>query len=301
MGLNLKGLASGIPVIGGMFDDSGDQALEQLKENQRLASLIGLPELKDYRPEEYGYSGDYTPEGAIAEKISEDPELRSQQMAVLKKLSGLADTGLSEVDEQGFNQARKIGARTARAGNAAAMQDARVRGVSGSGLEFAMREMANQDGADRAQDAALAQAAESARSRAMYQTAYGNALSNTRGEDFRAGSANTDIANRFNMENTQNRNLAEQSNLQNRQGVMNLNTGERNDAQKYNNEMRQNQFSNQMQKYGAQTGANTGMAQGNFAQNAARTSERNANTALLAGFAMPGPKKKPKDPMSAEE
>lgn len=256
-------------VFGGLLDSSDEDALEQLRRNQEIYGNIPLPEFQNYNP------ATYTPEMAQATMIQEDPGLRSQQASHLMRMAGLAEQGLSDVDQAGFERARSMAGQISRAGNAAALQNATARGVGGSGLEFAMREQAAQDGAQRAQEAGLQQAAESARQRAMYQQAYGNALGNVRSQDFTANRANADILNNFNQYNTGATNQARQWNV-----------GNRNSAQQYNNGLQQQQFGNRMNQAAGMTGANTGMAQGYAAQNAAGQDTRNAFTGAAFNYGL---------------
>lgn len=275
----MANLAAQIPLIGGLFDSSQQQAMDQLAKNQALYSGLQMPEFSDYKPTEYD------PTMAQANTISEDPSLKSAQMSALSKLAGLADTGLSAVDQQGFERARELGNQISNSGTAAALQNAQARGVGGSGLEFAMREMAGQNAAGRAQDAGLSQASQSAQQRALYNQAYGNALSGVRGQDFSANSANANILNNFNQYNTSAKNQAAQYNV-----------GQQNSAQQYNNGLRQQGYQDQLQKLAGMSGANNGMAQGYAAQDAANTAARNSNTQLgmAAGMAMAGAPPVPK-------
>lgn len=266
-------LLSQLPVVGGMFDNSGQQALDQLANNQAVYQGVGIPDQKwqNYNPESM------TPELAQASQISEDPTVRSAQLSALSKMGDLANTGLTAVDQQGYQQARDIGNQMAHSGSQAALQNAQARGIGGSGMEFANREIANQEGAGRAQQAGLAQAADSARGRANALQAYGAGLGQQRAQDFNANAANTGILNQFNMANTQAQNAANQWNVQNR-----------NNAQQYNQQgqlnLGQQNFNNQITKAGGMAQANTGMAQGYAAQNAARTSDRNMWTKIGANM-----------------
>lgn len=268
-------------VLGGLFDSSDEDAMDELRRNQAIYGNVPLPEFQNYVPDLY------TPEAAQATTVQEDPGLRSQQSNYLMRMAGLAEQGLSDVDQAGFERARSLAGQISRGGNAAALQNATARGVGGSGLEFAMREQAAQDAAQRAQDAGLQQAAESARQRAMYQQAYGNALGNVRSQDFTANRANADILNNFNQYNTSATNNARQWNV-----------GNQNSAQQYNNSLRQQQFGNRMDIARGQTGANTGMAQGYAAQNAAGQDMRNAftDTAFRYGMNAAFPNQKQSDP-----
>lgn len=282
--MGLTNFLSSIPVVGGLFDDSEQQALDQLAQNKDLFNAIQLPTLNDYKPEDYQVAGTYDPLQAQATTVSENPEDRSMQMAALNRMAGLADTGLSDVDNAGFERARSMANQISNSGTAAALQNAQARGVAGSGLEFALREQAGQDAATRAQQAGLDQAAASAQQRALYNQAFGNATSQMRAQDLQPQMANANILNQFAQYNTGAQNQAQQYNLQNAQDVANQNTTQANYAQQYNNQMAQQNFQNQMQKAGAQAGANTGMAQGYAAQNAANTDARNANTQLGASI-----------------
>jgi hypothetical protein len=263
--MGMDNFAASLPVIGGMFDDSEENALNELQRNQGLYGSLQLPQFQDYKPVEYD------PSMASATTISEDPMLRSAQMSALNKMAGLADTGLSAVDQAGFENARQMGNQMAASGTAAALQNAEARGVGGSGLEYAMREAASQGGALRGQQAALQQSSDSARQRALYQQAYGSMLGNVRGQDYNTDAANSGILNQFNQYNTGNRNQASLYNV-----------GQQNYGQQYNNDLRQREYDDQYRKVSGQAGANSGMAQGYAAENAANTANRNSNTSLGA-------------------
>jgi len=301
LGSVVPGVGTAIGAIGGgllgglgsFLGDDDEAAMEELRRNQELYGAINTPEFLDYNPEEYSSAGDYLPEEAQGSLISEDPALKGMQMGVLSKLSGLSETGLSDVDNAAFMRAQKLGNQVARGQSEAAMQNAAARGVGGSGMEFAMREAASQAGAERAQDAGLGQAAEAAKMRALYTQAFGDAASRTRGDDFRANAGNADILNRFTQMNTQARNDAQQWNLQNRQDISNKNVGERNSAQQYNNDIRQRNFNNQLAKVGGQAGANKDMAGGYAAKDAAAQSQFNnlAGMGMQYGMGMAKPNK----------
>lgn len=246
-------------------DDGGEGEVRRaLAQAAAAFEGVKLPEhiWKDLAPELYQI------DEAQYQTIQEDPLLRSRQMDSLTKLAGLADTGLSAADEAGYDQARKIGAQASRAGREATLADARARGVSGSGLEFATREIANQEGAGRAQTAALQQAADAARQRALYQQAYGSAVSAARGDDFRANQANTNIINQFNQANTQARNAANMANVD-------LKNNAQRDNQTGRNQTAQQNFDNSMARAGGIAGQYGQQAQAAAAAGAARTSELN--------------------------
>lgn len=283
-----------VPIVGSLFDNSQEKAIEQVRKNQKLWETVLPPTLTwdEFAPEAHEYGGDFNPEAIDYQQISEDPITRSAQMSALQKMAGLADTGLSEVDELGFARAEREGNRLAQGSTQAAISDARRRGVSGGGLEFAMREIGSQAAAERAQDAALETAAQAAQQRALYNQAYLSGTGAMRDQDYRANAANTGIINQFNQANTGARNQAAQQNLGRREAIANTNVNQRNQAQQYNQsgrrETQQQNFNNEVARMGGMTGANTSVANAYGAVNAANQADRNANTDLLAksiGFA----------------
>jgi hypothetical protein len=286
-----------IPGIGGQFDDSGKQALEALSTMQKRLEGISLPELQQMVAEEYQSAGDYAPEQSLYQTVGEDPRLRSSQMSALEKLSGLAETGLSSEDALSLMNAREMGSQMARANTQASLQNAQARGVAGSGLEFAMREMGGQEAAGRAQRAAMEEGAQAARQRAMYTQAFMDSTGQVRQQDASVNKTNADIINQFNQANTNARNQAQQLNLQNRQGLMNSNVDARKDAFKYNNDIRQKGFDNNITKVTGQNAASQGIANHHYAQNAANQGDRN----MIAQMAMSAMAPTPKAPKKEQE
>lgn len=230
----------------GLFDglfgggDGGfDEANENIRRNRALLDKIELPDYEEFNPLLQNY------ESAQFQTLSEDPVIRSQQLSILNKMAGLSETGLSDVDAQGFQNARDLGNQEARAGTENAISSAQMRGVGGSGLEFAMREAANQGGAQRALNAGLGQAAESAKGRAAYLKAFGDATGSMRDQDYKTQATNTGIINQFNMANSQGRNNANASNVDNK-----------NSAFQYNQGLKDKNFNNQMAKVTGQMNLN---------------------------------------------
>jgi hypothetical protein len=226
-------------IFGGGDDSGFKEANNNIAKNRALLDAIDLPQYQEFNPELYDY------QSANFETLSEDPLLRSQQIQILNKMAGLSETGLSDVDAAGFQQARDDGAQMARAGRESAMRDAVNRGVGGSGLEFALREMGNQGGAQAAQQAGLGVAAESARGRQAYLKAFGDATGQMRDQDMRLESANKGIINEFNRLNTQGRNQAMQGNVD-----------ARNSAFQYNQGLKDKRFNNEMSKATGQMNLN---------------------------------------------
>lgn len=257
----------------GNSDGSFDAANRNIDKNRALYDAIKDPEYSEYLPELYdNESADY-------KLIEDNPLLKSAQMSYLAKLSGLADEGLSDVDKAGFQDARDEAAQIARGNSQAALADAQARGVGGSGLEFAMKEIGNQGATERAQRANLETAANSARQRAQYQMAYGDALAGTRAQDLGVNQANTGIINQFNQTNTRNRNAVNQANVDSR-----------NEAFKYNEGLKDKTFDNQMDRADRQAGFNNQASETQLMQNADRRNRERAATGAFVqmGSAMMG-------------
>lgn len=248
-------------------DDKGfNEARNTLARNRGLYEMIDDPRYAEMLPELL------TNESANYELAQENPLLKSAQMGALAKMAGLAETGLSEADEAGFVRARNLAGQVSRGGQAAALQNAASRGVAGSGLEFAMKEAANQEAAQRAQESGLAQAAESARNKALYQTAYGNALAGVRGQDQNMSQSNAGIINRFNEMNTQGRNATNAANA-----------NARNQAFQYNQGLQDKKFQNQLTRADRTAGFNNQAAQIAAANEEQKRARDRANSGAMFG------------------
>jgi hypothetical protein len=219
-------------IISDIFgDDGGEGAVRGNLARARAAyEGIDVPDLtwKDFAPELY------QTESANYEMSKEDPVVRSAQMTALNRMAGLAEQGLSEEDAAGSAKARGQGNQMARAGTEAAIANAQARGVGGSGMEFAMREMANQAGAERAASGGLEQASAAARQRALYNQSYAQGLGQMRSQDSQANQYNTDVVNRFNQANTQTRNQTNTANVDQRNQAQQGNNQGRMDVQQNN-------------------------------------------------------------------
>lgn len=249
-------------------DHGFEDARNRLNQTQKSYDNIVDPNYREYVPEVY------TNASSNYQLTGEDPLMKAAQMSALQKMAGLSQTGLSDVDQAGYEKARSLGAEQARQGNAAAMQSAQARGVGGSGLEFAMREMANQGGAQNAQASGLQQSADSARQRALYSQAYGQQIAGARDQDFRANAANTGIINQFNSMNTQNQNKTN-----------NANVDQKNNAFMYNEGLKDKNFSNQMARANQRAGIQAQVGQVSAAEEAARRQRNGAIIGTVGGIA----------------
>lgn len=230
-------------------DTAWNEALRNNSENRNLYEQIALPKYDEYAPELYNN------ESYNYELLKENPELLSKQGDNLKMLEQMAAQGLTAEDQLGFQKAREIGLQQARSGTQAALADAASRGVGGGGLEFAMREMANQGGAQRAQSAGLEQAAAAARQRALATQAYGSALSGVRGQDYQTAANNNNVINKFNQMNTQGRNQTNAANVD-----------QRNNAFMYNQGLKDKNYQNQLAQADRRAGMNDKRAEIGLAQ-----------------------------------
>lgn len=248
--ISTKFLTGMLPGIGGIFDNSQDEAQDLLAQNVQDYQNLATPNLT-FNP--------YSPEAVQYQTISEDPALKQQQMALLQGMAGNAEKGLSDSDAAAYRLATQQANQAARQQNQALINNAAARGVGGSGVEMGLREMANQGAMQNANQQNLNQAANSAQMRAAYQNAYGNQLGNVRSQDYNTAAQNAGIINAFNQ----------------------LNTGNRNQAQLYNqqmpNQLAQQNYGNQLQKLGGVSNARLGQVQGYAAENAANAAQRNEN------------------------
>lgn len=253
-------------LLDGLFggDDSNQAMLAQLERNRALYNNVELPKYKEFVPELYNN------ESANYQLNTEDPVVKSKQLEALSKLSGLSSEGLSDADLAGFSKAREEGTQLARHGTEAALANAAQRGISGSGLEFAMRESANQEGAKRAQEAAQAQAAAAANQRGQYLQAYAQGLGNVRGQDYQNSAANTNVINQFNQANTKARNATNAANVEGK-----------NEAFQYNQGLLDKNYQNQMGRANAMAGINNQQGQMTAAQQEADRRRRAGLTGLV--------------------
>jgi hypothetical protein len=248
--------------IGGIFDTSQDDAMEQLRKNQDLWN--------SYDPEMLKYE-EYNPVVADYRTIEDDPELKSMQLSQLEKMAYMADNGLSDADKASYQLSNMEANRNAKSNRDALLAQAEARGVANGGMSFALQEQANQDAANRAAMAGLQQAGDTARQKALYNQAYGQQLGQVRGQNTDLATKNAAIINAFNQANTQAQNQGRQYNIENRQNVINT-----------NNNAKLKPLTGMYQ-------ANLDMAKGYGAQGSARKDERkNDMDTFMSGMKMFG-------------
>ncbi len=235
---------------------------------------------EQFSPEMYG-----SPEQAQYQLAQVDPRMRESQMGALSSLqdrfNGVADATQAADSYAAMNQ----GQRMAQGREGAIAQNAQMRGVGGSGLEFVMKQQAAQGAANQAQSGTLQAAQMSAMQKLAGQNSYLQGMGNLRGQDFQQEANNADIINRFNMHNTGVNNAVAMGNVdaKNKAGyynnaagagdrAANIDRGDRNKNAKFNQDY---------QRAG-------GMNNVDSAANARQGQTADRNTALAAGAIQSG-------------
>lgn len=265
---------SGLPIIGGLFDDSDEKMQAELAAYKQF--MLG------HRPDELNYGDDLSAEGyspleADYSTISEDPATKRAQLEALQSMKGLSQSGVSDADRSVFAEARNQADQQAQANRGAQMQNAQARGVSGSGLEMQMSALGDQQAANRAQQANLAQAGTAANNKANYLQAYLQGTGQERDQDYRAQANNADIVNNFNKFNTQSQNDARSYGAQANNNMAQFNKSGQQHAQ-------QGTQANYLDWIGQMGGAYGGTAKGYAAQGASNAANRSANTQMLTSL-----------------
>lgn len=229
--------------------------------------------------------------------IKIDPKLQEAQMAALAEMQDIGSSGgLRKQDKARLNQIKLDEDSSNRGRREAILQNMQARGMGGSGMELAAQMQSQQDSAMRQsqRDMDVGAMAEQRALEAIMQS--GNMAGNMRGQSFDEQSAiarQNDAIGQFNAQNRQGqvnrnvdaRNQAQMMNLQNNQNISNQNVGLRNQQQAHNRGLLQQDFQNQMQRAGGQSGVSQTNAQiaGQNSQN--RANAMNQNIAMGAGLA----------------
>lgn len=203
-------------------------------------------------------------------------EARGAQLSALHDLQDKADNGgLTDTDRAAIQANLDQTANTERGQNQAITQDARRRGISGSGLELAQKLIAQQSSADQAgrRGMDIAALAEQARSQALTDAANlgGKIEDQTFGEQAQKAAAANQIA-QYNATNQQQvtlqniaaRNAAQAANLAEKQRVADTNTQTENANRVRNSDLIQQNYQNKLDK--AKAVANLAVGQGSAQQ-----------------------------------
>jgi hypothetical protein len=232
-----------------------DAAYQILLQNnpELLKQLVNTsPEALLFDPEEYGYIEGGSPilyglpVEAQSTLVGDSPEMRAMQMDSLSNLQERSEEGLSAQDQADFLRGRRRAGEMARGREGAIINNMQARGMSGSGVEAAMRMIASQEGANRLSESQADQASTNAMVREQALRDLLSGSSAVRGQDIALNATNADILNSFAMENSRRQNEIKNARVdqQNRfnenetseqRRISGMNTGLRNDAQLQNN------------------------------------------------------------------
>lgn len=225
--------------------------------------------------------GAVTPEDAQAitvqhnayDEVTGNSTARGAQLGALQDLQDKASAGgLTDTDRAAIQANLDTTANTERGQNQAITEDARRRGISGSGLEMAQRLISQQSSADQAgrRGMDIAALAEQSRAKALEDAA---SLGTTiQGQDVSQQENKAAAANQiatYNATNQQQvtlqniaaRNAAQAANLAEKQRVSDTNTSMENQNRLRNSDLIQTNYENKLNKAKAVASAATGTAQ----------------------------------------
>ena len=180
---------------------------------QALGELSGMSPIEiealQYNPQLLEYlSGatpiEYSQPGSMeAETIQVDPETRAMQMQVLADMTERSEEGLSAQDKYNFMRNRRQVETSARGREEAIRESLKARGMSGTGMEAAMRMMASQGASERLSESEALQASANASARQQALMNQANLAGNVRGQDVGIAQSNADILNDFGWKNSE--------------------------------------------------------------------------------------------------
>jgi len=285
-------------IFGGASFDSADynKAIDAFKS-------IATPELTalQVQLDKYVQAGKLSPEAAESALLNSnsfndiklDPALQGAQKQALQQLQNIATQGgLTATDKAQLNDITQEQNTLARGRNEAIMQNARERGIGGSGLELTSRLLNEQEAANRASTQGT-QVAANAEQRALQAlqaagTLGGQMEAQQYGEEANKATAQNAI-DRFNAETQQATNLynvgtanqAQATNLAQAQDIANKNVGTAQQQALYNAQQNQQDYANKMTK--AQNLAQAYQAKAG-AQNAAAQAAQGAELGFMGGL-----------------
>lgn len=233
-------------VIGGMkAGEERNKARRALNEAEAIINETGLPPdlSKEIIYQKFQEAGVLTPEMenelnlgfTQVEQMTQDESRKDPQMRALESLQRVGRLGMTPEERAQLNETRQGVQRDAEAKRQQILQDMQMRGQSGSGAELAAQLSTTQAATDRASEEGdrLAAIGSSRALEAMAQA--GQLGGQIRGQDLDEASAADEIA-KFRLNNEINRgqrnvdrlNAAEAANLENKQGLANMNTQQAN-------------------------------------------------------------------------
>lgn len=298
MALPLLAIGLGSALAGGLGNyfankSANDRAEELQKMGLDQWIKINIPDPEDQKIalEQLVQMGTVSPalEAAIEakpsefEKISVSPNLKSAQQRALSQLEQIGSGGLRLEDKVALQDAMQASQIKDRGNRQAIQADMARRGLTGSGFELASR-LQNQQGLSDQNANNSLKIASLAQNRALDAIMNaGNLATKYRDQDSGEQERRAQAVDKINLFNTQNlqdiqrRNLAAQNaaqiaNLAEKQRIADQNTQTRNQQQKYNQELYQQQFENQARKAAGMSGQ-----YGNLANTAQRGGQITGN------------------------
>lgn len=259
----------------GMMERKSAQEAQMRLIQQSVDDLqaIGVPpvEAQQIALEKLRSAGELTPELEQAFQqqnsgllgIETDPRLKEAQMNALSELQGIGQSGGMRLSDQAAAQGAMDRIQSQERGSREAIaQDLREKSRFGGGDELAMKLANQQNSAQNANQVGLGLAGQAQQNALNAIMQAGNLGGSMQQQSFNQQSqqqAAQDAINRFNSQNSQEvamrnanaKNEAQGWNLNNKQNIMNQNTGLSNQEQVANKSLLQKQFENQLTKAGA--------------------------------------------------
>lgn len=214
-----------LPIIGGLLGDifsseDRERAEQLLLEAVKEIEAVGAPPdlSRELILEKFYQAGFYTPELEQAidlgisqvSQVQEDPELRAAQTRALELLQQKGEIGLGPEERVELNKISQKLSRSAKASEADITRELQQRGLSGSGLEFALRQQVRQQAENAAAMEAQEQAALASRRALEALTQSGQLAGQIRGQDFDVASTKAAAADEFQRFNVQSAQAREQ-------------------------------------------------------------------------------------------
>lgn len=191
------------PIVGDVIDAllATEAASENRKITQEAMERLGGMQNYNFSDEQLRPHYLDVPDDVKYSNVSIDPELRAKQMAALQQMQDISEGRIASQGSYERELARRGAEQLARQREEGVLQQAQMRGMGGSGMEFALRAQAGQNAANQAQMGGMQSAAQAALERLQSQQSYQQGLGNLRAQDTDLSARNSDIINRFNAYN----------------------------------------------------------------------------------------------------
>lgn len=220
----------------GLNKSNEEKAAQSYEESLRD---LALPELKDLELQRYSEVGDprdfLTKQAdSILGRHTGDPMLKEAQRRALGQLQEFSAGQLTNADRARLQEINRENAIREQGQQQSIQQNARSRGIGGSGLELISSLAAQQQAADRANQQGLG-VEQLAQQRALQSIRDSGALSGQiRGQEFDEATRRAAAQDLINQFNTDYANRAGLSAFANRQGIANQNVALGNNEQQFN-------------------------------------------------------------------